>query len=208
MNVPATRLLVATRNAGKLDELRPMFAEIGIEVLDLDAAGVPESPDEEAIEAFETFEANALAKARYFHDASGGMPTVADDSGLEVLALGGAPGVRSKRYAEAAGHGQTAANNAKLLRALQGVTDRRARFVCAVALVAGGREIVVLGATDGRIAEAPAGTGGFGYDPLFVSDDLGVTLAEAPAAEKARVGHRGRAFRQLASELGVSGPRG
>jgi XTP/dITP diphosphohydrolase len=196
------RLLVATRNAGKLVELRPMFAAIGVDVVDLETAGIPESPEEEDIEAFDTFEANAMAKARHFHRVSGGMATVADDSGLEVLALGGAPGVRSKRYAESDGAGQVAANNAKLLRALEGIGDRRARFVCAVALIADGRELVVRGTTEGHIAESARGTGGFGYDPLFVSDDLGMTLAEATAAEKARVGHRGRAFQALAAALG------
>lgn len=196
------RVLVASRNPGKLRELRPMFDAIGLTVVDLETAGVPETPDEEAIEAFDTFEANALAKARHFHRASGGLPTVADDSGLEVVALDGAPGVRSKRYAPAPDGGtQTAANNARLLAALEGARDRRARFVCAVALVDGERELVVRGETLGRIGEAPRGGGGFGYDPLFLSDDLGVTLAEAPAEDKARVGHRGRAFAALVAAL-------
>lgn len=203
MNEPRhDRVLVATRNEGKLRELRPMFAALGYDVVDLEAVGVPETPDEEAIEAHETFEANALAKARHFHRASGGMPTVADDSGLEVAALGGAPGVRSKRYAEAPpGVSQTAANNARLLAALGGVEDRRARFVCAVALVDGERTLVARGETTGRITLVPRGAGGFGYDPLFLSDDLGVTLAEAPAEEKARIGHRGRAFAALVAAL-------
>jgi XTP/dITP diphosphohydrolase len=201
------RVLVATRNAGKLDELRPMFAAIGLEVVDLGSAGIPETPDEDAIEAFDTFEANALAKARHFHQASGGLPTVADDSGLEVLALGGAPGVRSKRYAAAdAGVSQTDANNARLLGALADAEDRRARFVCAVALVDAGRELVVRGETTGVITRKARGAGGFGYDPLFLSDDLGVTLAEAGAAAKARVGHRGRAFAALVTALGHETP--
>lgn len=196
------RVLVATRNPGKLRELRPMFDAVGLTVVDLESAGVPETPDEDAIEAFDTFEANALAKARHFHRASGGLLTVADDSGLEVAALDGAPGVRSKRYAPVLdGQTQTAANNARLLAALAGARDRRARFVCAVALVDGERELVVRGETLGRIGEAPRGAGGFGYDPLFLSDDLGVTLAEAPAEAKARVGHRGRAFAALVAAL-------
>lgn len=198
------RVLVATRNAGKLRELRPMFAAIGLEVIDLDSAGIPETPDEDAIEAFDSFEANALAKARHFHRASGGLPTVADDSGLEVLALGGAPGVRSKRYASAApGTSQSAANNARLLGALQHEADRRARFVCAVALVEATRELVVRGETTGTITRETRGAGGFGYDPLFLSDDLGETLAEAGAEAKARVGHRGRAFAALVAALGA-----
>jgi XTP/dITP diphosphohydrolase len=179
-----------------------MFAAIGAEVLDLDEAAIPVAPEEDDIEAFDSFEANALAKARHFHRLSGGLPTVADDSGLEVLALGGAPGVRSKRYAAVTdGRGQVAANNLKLLAALEGAVDRRARFVCAVALVADGREVVVRGTTEGRIGDHPRGSGGFGYDPLFQSDDLGVTLAEASAEEKARVGHRGRAFHALVAAL-------
>ncbi|MGZ8493128.1 MAG: non-canonical purine NTP pyrophosphatase [Gemmatirosa sp.] len=193
---------MASRNPGKLEELRPMFAAIGVAVRDLDDAAIPETAEEDAIEAFDTFEANAIAKARHFHRLSGGLPTVADDSGLEVLALGGAPGVRSKRYAAVpAGGAQVAANNAKLLAALDGVADRRARFVCAVALVEDGRELVVCGTTEGRIGLEPRGSGGFGYDPLFHSDDLGITLAEASASEKARVGHRGRAFEALADAL-------
>lgn len=199
------RVLVATRNAGKLAELRPMFAALGHEVVDLDAAGIPETADEDAIEAFDTFEENALAKARHFHRASGGLPTVADDSGLEVHALGGAPGVRSKRYAPPEpGRSQSEVNNARLLLALDGETDRRARFVCAVALVHAGRELVVRGETAGVITREARGSGGFGYDPLFLSDDLGRTLAEAGAEAKARVGHRGRAFAALVAALGAA----
>ena len=199
-----TRVLVATRNAGKLVELRPMFAAVGREVVDLDSAGIPETTEEDALEAFDTFEANALAKARHFHRASGGLPTVADDSGLEVLALGGAPGVRSKRYATAApGQSQTQANNARLLQALAAADDRRGRFVCAVAFVDADRELVVRGETTGVITREARGAGGFGYDPLFLSDDLGQTLAEAGAEAKARVGHRGRAFAALAAALGA-----
>ncbi|GLC26618.1 non-canonical purine NTP pyrophosphatase [Roseisolibacter agri] len=203
------RVLVATRNAGKLVELRPMFAAIGREVVDLDSAGVPETPDEDAIEAFDTFEANALAKARHFHRASGGLPTVADDSGLEVLALGGAPGVRSKSYATAApGQSQTQANNDRLLQALASEEDRRGRFVCAVAFVDADRELVVRGETTGVITREARGAGGFGYDPLFLSDDLGQTLAEAGPEAKARVGHRGRAFVALTAALGAVPPSG
>lgn len=199
------QVLVATRNAGKLAELRPMFAAIGRDVVDLDSAGVPETPEEEAIEAHDTFEANALAKARHFHRASGGLPTVADDSGLEVLALGGAPGVRSKRYATAApGQSQTEANNARLLEALASEDDRRGRFVCAVAYVDADRELVVRGETTGVITREARGAGGFGYDPLFLSDDLGQTLAEVGTAAKARIGHRGRAFAALATALGAA----
>jgi XTP/dITP diphosphohydrolase len=204
--VTARRVVVATRNPGKLGELRAMLATVGLEPVDLAAAGIPERPEEEALEAFATFEENALAKATHFHSLAGGLPVIADDSGLAVTALAGAPGVRSKRFTvPAPGETQTAANNAALLGALAGVADRSASFVCVVAYVGEGRTLTCRGETSGRIAQAPAGAGGFGYDPLFLSDELGVTFAEAPAEEKARVGHRGRAFRALVAELGRGG---
>ena len=193
---------MATRNPGKLVELRPMFARLGLSILSLADAGLPETPEEEAVEAFATFEENALAKARHFHRLSGGLPTVADDSGLEVHALGGAPGVRSRRYATPGrGESQDGANNALLLRELRDEDDRRARFVCAVALVDVAGDLVVRGETRGRIGRAARGAHGFGYDPLFVSDELGVTFGEATVEDKERVGHRGRAFSALAAAL-------
>ena len=200
--LPAHPVLIGTRNGNKLAELRPMFAGAGLTVQSLSDIGLPEMPEEEAIEQFATFEENALAKAYHFHRLSGGLPTIAEDSGLEVAALGGAPGVRSRRYAQpSSGESQDAANNAQLLRALAGEKDRRARFVCAVALVDAVREIVVRGETVGKIAHGPKGARGFGYDPLFVSDDLGCTFAEASAENKARTGHRGRAFAALLTAL-------
>ena len=199
-------MVVATRNPGKLAELRAMLATVGLEPVDLAAAGIPEDPKEEALEAFDTFEENALAKARHFHALAGGAPVIADDSGLAVAALRGAPGVRSKRYSvPGPGESQTAANNAALLRALESAADRTARFVCVVAYVGGGRELTCRGETAGRIASAPRGSGGFGYDPLFESDELGLTFAQASAEAKAWVGHRGRAFRALVAELGRGG---
>jgi len=202
-------LLVATRSPGKLHELIPLFAAAGIEVIDLAAAGIEERPDEEeAIERHETFEENALAKARYFHERSGGRPTVADDSGLEVVALGGHPGVRTKRWSgrtDLTGLALDAANNAKLLAELDGVIDRRARYVCAAAYVDSMRTVTARGETTGRILHAPRGSGGFGYDPLFESDELGLTFAEVDRAAKERVSHRGRAFAQLIAAL--RGPR-
>jgi XTP/dITP diphosphohydrolase len=196
-------ILVATRNRGKLRELVPLFADLGVAVVDLDAAGVAESAAEETIEAHETFEANALAKARYFFEASGGRPAAADDSGLEVLALGGAPGVRSKRFAGVAGEGRAidAANNARLVRELAGVADRRARFVCAAAYVDAEREVVRLGATEGTIVDASDGAHGFGYDPHFLSAELGKTFGAATREEKARVSHRAKAFAALVAAL-------
>jgi XTP/dITP diphosphohydrolase len=199
--------VLATRNAGKLRELRPLFAGAGISVIDLAEAGVEELPDEEGLECYATFEENALAKARWFASRTGGLPVVADDSGLEVLALDGAPGVRSKRWsgrADLRGAALDAANNALLFERLQGVGDRRARFVCAAAWSDGARELVVRGETAGVIVgERDArGAHGFGYDPLFRSDELGMTLAEATIAEKQAVSHRGRAFAELLRQLG------
>ena len=199
--------VLATRNAGKLRELRPLFATAGVAVVDLVQAGIPESADEEALECHATFEENALAKARWFVSRSGGLPVVADDSGLEVLALLGAPGVRSKRWSgrtDVSGAALDAANNALLLERLHGMHDRRARFVCAAAWCDGTRELVVRGETTGAIVEEGDARGehGFGYDPLFRSDELGMTLAEATVAEKQAISHRGRAFAELLSRLG------
>lgn len=195
--------LLATRSAGKLRELEPLFAGAGIAVITLDSAGIAESPDEEAIEAFSTFAANARAKARYFRDKSG-LATFADDSGLEVRALNGSPGVRSKRWSGRdglAGHALDDANNAELLRALGGIADRRARYVCVAALASSEGELVRRGQVEGVILEAPRGNGGFGYDPLFLSAELGVTFGEASLGDKERVSHRGRAFRELLHAL-------
>jgi XTP/dITP diphosphohydrolase len=199
-------ILLATRSVDKLRELRPIFAAAGLEVIDLDMAGIAEDPAaESAVEAFETFEENALAKARYFFARGGGRPTVADDSGLEVLALGGRPGVRSKRWGGNTGLSGRAldeANNHHLLRELESARDRRARYVCAAAYVDGDSEWTCRGETAGVILAAPRGEGGFGYDPLFASDDLsGATFAEADRATKERVSHRGRAFARLVDSL-------
>ena len=191
--------LLATRSSGKLRELEPLFTRAGIEVMTLERAGIPESADESAIEAFSTFEENALAKARYFRDISG-LPTFADDSGLEVYALDGEPGVRSKRWSgrnDLSGVALDEANNARLLQALRGAPSRRARYVCVAALATGAREFVRRGEVEGEIMEHARGHGGFGYDPFFFSTELGVTFGEAALAEKERVSHRGRAFREL-----------
>ena len=196
---PSDAYLLATRSAGKLRELEPLFASVGIQVMTLDRAGIAESPDERAIEVFSTFEENALAKARYFRDNSG-LSTLADDSGLEVHALGGEPGVRSKRWSgrvDLTGHDLDEANNSELLRALQGVSDRRARYVCVAALASRDSELVRRGEVDGEILEQQRGHGGFGYDPLFFATELGMTFGEASLADKERVSHRGRAFRAL-----------
>ncbi len=151
-------------------------------------ATLPECP-----ETGDTFEANARLKAEYYSFHTAG-PVFADDSGLEVDALGGAPGVHSARYS---GEGD-AANNAKLLRELAGVEQRSARYVCVIALAHEGKTIATFRATaEGRIIDTPRGAGGFGYDPHFLFPDLGQTFAEIPAHEKWIHSHRGKAFREM-----------
>jgi len=202
-----TRLVVATRNAGKVREIREILAAAdGWEVVGLDDLGIPESPEEDDVEAFETFEENALAKAHYFARKTGEL-ALADDSGLCVDALGGAPGVRSRRFApvdEARGERQDGANNRHLLALLAHVPDARrtARYVCAAAAAwPDGRETVRTGACDGVILRAPRGGGGFGYDPLFHLPDEGRTFGELPPERKNRLSHRGRAVRSLLQAL-------
>ncbi|HVZ77258.1 MAG TPA: non-canonical purine NTP pyrophosphatase [Gemmatimonadaceae bacterium] len=201
----APEVVLASRSAGKLRELRPLFEAEGFAVRDLQELGVPEAVEEDAIEAHETFEANARAKARYFFARCGGRPVVADDSGLEVHALGGAPGVRSKRWsgrADLQGVALDEANNTLLLERLRGAADRGARYVCVVVYWDGAREVVARGEVSGRIAEQRAsGPHGFGYDPYFVADELGRSFADVAREEKATVSHRGRAFAALLREL-------
>jgi len=198
-------VLVATRNAGKLRELRPMLAEAGWRAIDLAEAGIPEDPAaEERIEAHDTFEENALAKARYFHARASGLAVLADDSGLAVEALGGAPGVRSKRWSgrsDLSGGALDAANNERLLAALRGASDRRAAFVCAAAWVDAGGALVRVGRVDGRIVDAGEGSEGFGYDPYFHSTELGRTFGASSREEKGRISHRARAVRALLEAL-------
>lgn len=180
-----------------------MFRAAGLEVMSLDEAGIAEAADDDTLENAATFEENALAKARHFHRLSR-LPTVADDSGLEVTALGGGPGVLSKRWsgrAELSGEALDNENNALLLRRLALSDDRSARYVCAAAFSDGDVEWVERGETSGRITRAPRGTGGFGYDPYFESDELGRTFGEVESDEKARVSHRARAFAKLLRRL-------
>jgi XTP/dITP diphosphohydrolase len=201
------KLLVATRSAHKLSEIRAILGAVpGVEVLGLVEAGIPHDPAEDALEPHDTFEANALSKARWFHELSG-LPAVADDSGLVVDALGGEPGVRSKRFApgDEQGEARDRANNRHLLSRLAGLPAeaRTARYVCAVALVGTSEGPVVLrGEAEGRILDEPRGRGGFGYDPLFFDPGLGRTFAEVAPEDKNARSHRGRAFRALADRLG------
>ncbi|HET7189271.1 MAG TPA: RdgB/HAM1 family non-canonical purine NTP pyrophosphatase [Gemmatimonadaceae bacterium] len=200
--------ILATRNAGKLRELRALFADVGLEVVDLAQAGIVERPEEEQIEIHDTFEANALAKARYYAARARGRTVVADDSGLEVLALAGAPGVKSKRWSgrsDLSGAALDASNNALLLERLADGADRRARFVCAAAWCDGARSEVVRGEVPGVIVTEAAGMDGFGYDPHFFATELGMTLGEATVAEKQRVSHRARAFAALLQRLRTRG---
>jgi XTP/dITP diphosphohydrolase len=191
------KVLLATRNAGKLVELRRMLVDGPVEVLGLaDVAEFPEAPETGA-----TFAENALAKARDAAAATG-LPSVADDSGLAVEALNGMPGVLSARWCGR--HGDDLANLELLLGQLADVPDERRRgaFVCAAALVVpGGPETVVHGEWTGRIVRAPRGTGGFGYDPIFVPDGEERTSAELSPEEKDAASHRGRAMRALLPHL-------
>lgn len=197
--------LIATRNPGKLRELRDIFAYHGVQITDLTEAGVPETDDEDSIESWETFEENALAKAQYFHGRTG-LPTFADDSGLAVAALGGQPGVRSKRLSgrtDLTGKSLDAANNATLLGQLKRLNTlpAPAEFMCAAAFADGNIAVVRTGSTAGMIVQQPRGFSGFGYDPHFVSDELQQTFGEASEEAKLRIGHRGRAFRSLLAAL-------
>lgn len=200
-------ILVATRSEPKLREIREiMGAAPGVQLISLRDAGIEESPEEEGLEVFESFAENALAKARYFAERSG-LPTLADDSGISVDALGGAPGVRSKRFTDRpdlSGAELDAANNALLLERLAAVPDaeRTARFVCAAALVArDGREHVFVGECEGTILREARGRDGFGYDPLFQSLGETRSFAEMSADEKNAISHRAAAFRAVAAAL-------
>jgi XTP/dITP diphosphohydrolase len=189
------KLLVATRNKHKLEEIRQLFSVPGLTMLAADEVhGIPADVVEDA----DTFEGNALKKARELGMASG-LWTLADDSGLEVDALNNAPGVYSARFAgEPCSY---TANNTKLLRELNGISNRRARFRCVIALHApDGRAWTVEGRCEGWICEASHGTNGFGYDPLFVPDGYSQTFAELDTITKNSLSHRGHALRKAAVE--------
>lgn len=207
----AVRLVLASNNAKKLAELRALFAALPLDLVAQGQLGVAE-----AEEPHGTFIENALAKARHAAAASG-CAAIADDSGLCVDALGGAPGVISAHYAgvvsassapaldrEALRARQDGANNALLLQRLQGVVDRRARFVSTLVAVRSADDpepLVALGRWEGRLLEAPSGEGGFGYDPLLFIDEAGCTVAQMSAAQKNAISHRARAAAQMAALL-------
>jgi XTP/dITP diphosphohydrolase len=204
------RLLVATRSNGKRREIEALLAGVDRTLTFPDDLGLWERSEEERLEIADSFEANARRKAEYFARLTG-LETVADDSGLEVFALGGHPGVRSRRFALYDGppEGRDAANNAELLKRLAGAPPerRRAQYRCVVVYLRTPAAIprTFDGACQGRILEAPRGSGGFGYDPLFFSDELGMTFGEAAAEAKHAVSHRGRAFGALAKWLAEPG---
>jgi XTP/dITP diphosphohydrolase len=204
-------LLIATRSAGKRREISDILSGATYQVVFPDDVGLVERAAEAGLETADSFEGNAKKKAEYFAHLSG-LPTAADDSGLEVFALGGQPGVRSRRFAMHSGppEDQDAANNAELLRRLAGApaARRRARYRCVAVYLArpGAIPVTFEGTCLGSVAAASRGTGGFGYDPLFLSDDLGKTFGEAAPEEKHAVSHRGRAFRALAQWLATHPP--
>ena len=190
------RVVLASDNAGKLRELRELLAPLDIELISQGELGLAGAAENAA-----TFVENALAKARHA-SAGSGLPAIADDSGLAVNALGGAPGVRSARYA-----GPTrddAANNRKLVAALTGVADRRARFCCTMVYVDRPDDpvpVIATGEWPGTIIEEARGHNGFGYDPHFLVPDLGLTSAELEPEMKNSLSHRGQAARALLAAL-------
>ena len=202
-------LVMATRSTHKMQEIRKILEVVpNLRVLDLAEAGVQYDDAEGDLEPYDTFEENAASKASYFQKLTG-LPTVADDSGIEIDLLGGAPGVRSKRFAPDRGLANLAldqANNEHLLASLADapLAERTGRYVCVVVLNKGDADdvTIVRGEACGRILDAPQGSGGFGYDPLFFDEELGKTFAEIASEEKNVRSHRGKAFRALAERLG------
>jgi len=195
------KVVLATRNRGKLREIVPLVAGLELELLTIDEV----APDAELREDGVTFVENALAKARQAARATG-LPAIADDSGLEVDALDGVPGVYSARYAGPGADDDS--NNAKLLEALRGVppNQRTARFRCVAVFVDPARELELVrdGACEGEVLEGPRGQDGFGYDPLFFIPTVGRTMAQLPLEEKNRLSHRAAAFRALAEALAAT----
>jgi XTP/dITP diphosphohydrolase len=192
------RIYVATSNAGKLRDFQAAASPFSIDIEPIPNFSELASVAEDA----PTFESNAQKKAEFYSRHSNSEPVLADDSGLEVDALNGAPGVFSARYASNPAHPNAtdADNNAKLLRELESVPDgrRSARFVCAIALAERGRTLATFrGEAAGTILPSPRGSGGFGYDPLFFFPALNKTFAELTPEEKSQVSHRGQAFRKL-----------
>ncbi|BBJ00378.1 non-canonical purine NTP pyrophosphatase [Ferrigenium kumadai] len=193
------KLVIASNNAGKLREFQHMLAPLGIEVLTQGQLGISEADEPHC-----TFVENALAKARHASRASG-LPALADDSGICVDALGGAPGVQSARYA-GDNPKSDQRNNEKLLREMQGITDRRAHYYCVLVLVRHADDpqpIIAEGEWHGMIAHEERGDGGFGYDPLFWLPEFDKMSAELSRDEKAQLSHRAKALKILLQRLGT-----
>ncbi len=190
------KLIVATNNAHKLKEIKSILGGEFEEILSLKEAGAELKAEENG----STFEENAIIKARGVEASS--MAVLADDSGLCVEVLGGAPGVKSARYAsEGEENADDASNRRKLLKEMEGKEERKAKFVCAVALLWGEELYTAEGETEGRILTDERGERGFGYDSIFYSDELGKSFGEAEEEEKNGVSHRGRALKKLLEKL-------
>jgi XTP/dITP diphosphohydrolase len=202
-----SRLVIASNNPGKLREFAALLAPFGIDAVAQCELGIPDAEEPHA-----TFIENALAKARHASAASG-LPALADDSGLCVAALGGAPGVRSARYADESGladdrQTQDDRNNAKLVAMLASEANRDAHYVCALVLVRTSDDpepIVAMGQWSGQIIDTPRGTNGFGYDPFFLLPELAMTAAELDIETKNRVSHRALALARLSGQLAAQG---
>jgi len=191
-----SRIVLASGNEGKLREFRRLLAPRGMEVIPQADLEIPE-----ADEPHETFIENALAKARHA-SAISGLPALADDSGICVVALNGAPGVHSARYAGLPA--SDAGNNARLVAAMRGVADRRAHYYCVLVLVRNKDDpepLIAEGSWHGTIIDEPRGGGGFGYDPHFLDETTGLTGAELPLERKNELSHRGKALRVLLGKL-------
>ena len=194
-------LVIATRNPGKVREIQQILTGLGVRWRSLEDFGEVAEPDETGT----TFAENARIKALYYAERTSCL-VLADDSGLEVDALNGRPGIESARFAGE--HKSDADNNARLIRELRDVPEaqRSARFRCVVALAEPGRVVIEAeGSIEGRIVEKPRGTNGFGYDPHFFVPECGATTAELSPDQKSRISHRGRALRALAKRLEASG---
>ncbi len=187
-------LVLATGNPGKVEEMRAILSELGFTLLT--PADLDEAPD--IVEDASTLEGNALKKAKTIARLTG-LPAIGDDTGLEVATLAGEPGVRSARYAGA--DCDASRNRKKLLAELAGVTDRSARFRTVIALVVGDRTRVFEGTCDGTIAHVEKGTGGFGYDAIFIPSGSDLTFAEMTPATKNRVSHRARALERFKQHI-------
>ncbi|MET0517593.1 MAG: RdgB/HAM1 family non-canonical purine NTP pyrophosphatase [Burkholderiaceae bacterium] len=193
------KLVLASNNAKKLAELQALFAPLGVALVTQGSLAIPE-----AEEPFESFVENALTKARHAARLSG-LPALADDSGLAVDALGGAPGVLSARYASLFGRPRSdAENNAVLLEKMAGIDDRAARFVCALVAVKSAADpepLIAMGRWQGQILPALQGEGGFGYDPLLFIPELGQSVGQLSAAQKNGLSHRALAAADLARQM-------